>query len=629
MFESEQKMNYRYRCKIKEVIYNIQLFNIQNDKIKISIETKSSYSDDYIEYSNIYTLVQFQEITRYYALFENIEEVFEDIAHTIKEKKFSIEQNGNTLTLTIKVKINRIVEDANFILDKNKVIDLSSQNEKPYYYNNTISSKSSEKYKKNPFFEKSKRNVEISNINELNTLLSDFKDRITILEANQSNQIYQNKITYDKNYINSIGNNDNIRIGLQNILLRLNKLENDSNNKDKTIEMLEKKLQYYESKNKNPINDNNNLKNYNYLKYSNPTYQNTLPKNFLSSDIFYNNYQLQEQRQSALTFNKNDNDKKYYNNKYRLKQSNSEFLPSYNNENKSFQSKDMNKNNTLRNYSYNDKKISFRDNNKSNGEKDTFSTNRYNNSHGNDNNSSYIKTNNSNLNSTLSNYSNTKDKNFQKYIFYKEKLAIPMVPRENLKKYVNSRIIFTKKELRALKAKFWDGNKKLHIFFDLLYRASVDGDFEEKIRNNTEDKDKTLTLFYTYEGSRFGVYINRKLSTSLFQGKIYKEIPGTSFIVSLNNLKFFDIAENKTSKGDIDDDSLCFGRTFYLNQNGSNWLIYTPRSNFLKKKCCIGNQKGDYKSFDPEILVGSKDEYHIKDVEIFHVAFEYDQEKNK
>jgi hypothetical protein len=335
---------------------------------------------------------------------------------------------------------------------------------------------------------------------------------------------------------------------------------------------------------------------------------------------------LQEQRQSALTFNKNENYNKYNNhNKYRLKQSKSEIFSNYNNENMSLQSKEINNNNYVRNNSYNEKKISYKDN-KSYGEKDTFRSNKFNNiSYTNDINSSYLKTNNSNLNSTLSNYSNAKDKNFQKYLFYKEKLGIPVVPRENLKKYVNSRIFFTKNELRALKGKLSNGNKKLHIFFDLLYRASVDGDFEEIIKNNTEDKEKTLTLFYTYEGARFGVYINTKKTTSIFKGKVYKEIPGTSFIVSLNNLRFFDIEENKTSKQDIPD-YLSFGRTFYLNKNSSNWLIYTPRSNFLKKKCSIGNQKSDYKFFDAELLVGNRNNYHIKDVEIFHVVFEKDRE---
>ena len=618
MDKFNQKINFHYKCKINGAIYIIQLFNIQQEKIKIMINTKNAYSDDYIEYSNIYTLIQFQEITKYFILFENIEEIFEDLSRNIQEKNFSIDPNGNTLTFTIKVILNKKEEDINFILDKNIVIDLTSKNEPSNFYNNiinnTTSSKNSDTNKKNPFsLEKSKRNVEISNINELNTLLSDLKDRIAILEESQNNQLFQNKIINNNNF-NSIGNNENINNNLKNILIRLNKLENDNNNKDIVIEKLEEKLQYYESIDKNK--NNNIIGNNNDFKSKNPGYLNTFPKNQILLNSYYNNNQFQAQSLPSLTIYKVESIKKYNNYKnYRLKQSKSDFYNNNNNEKISLESREMNINNHFRNNSYNEKKLSFRENIKSYGE-ETFRYKRTNNiSYGNDKNS------NLNSNSSISNYSNAKDKNFKKYLFYKEQLGIPMVNRENIKKYINSRIIFTKNELRFLKYKLSDNDKKNHIYFDLLYRASIDGDFEEVIKNNTEDKEKTLTLFYTYEGSRFGVFIHKKPSISIFKGKVYKEVPGTSFIFSLNNFKIFEISKDKTSKENIED-YLCFGRTYYLNKNGSNWLIYTPRSNFLKKKCSIGNQKGEYQFFDPEVLVGKKNEYHIKDVEIFHVVIE-------
>ena len=614
MNDLNQKINFRYRCKINDINYDIQLFNIQQEKIKIMINTKNPYSDDYIEYSNIYSLVQFQEITRYYILFENIDEIFEDLSRTIKEKNFSIIHNGNTMTLTVKIIINKNISDVNFILDKNKTIDLSSQKENPYYFN-TISSKNSDRNRlKQIYLEKSKRNIDISSIGELNTLLSDLKDRITVLEASQNNEyIQKNEIPQRRMYTNNDNflNTDTINTGLENILIRLNRLENDNNSKDKKIELLEKKLKYYES-----IDNNNNIqKDNNYIKYSTPSYPNNLQRTQLSIDPFYNN-QLQVKTEESFTINPRDNPyinnndiyiqenkNRSYNN-YKLKQSKSGLYNKYyNNDNASFSlyNKDRKNNNNIRSNSYYDKKILFKDNNRQYTEKDTNRSNI-----------------NSNLNSTLSNYSS-----------FKDKFAIPIVPRENLKKYVNSRIIFTKNELRLLKMKLSDGNKKIHVFFDLLYRASIDGDYEEIIKNSIKDKEKTLTLFYTYEGARFGVYIHKKLGKSFLKKKIYKEVPGTSFIVSLNNLRFFDILRNKTSKNGYYDDYLSFGRTFYLNTNGSNWLINTPRSNFLKKRCTIGNQKGEYNDFDPELLVGNKNDYHIKDVEIFHVAFEKDEEDDE
>jgi len=188
---------------INEINYDIQLFNLEQEKIKIMINTKNPYSDEYVEYSNVYTLIQFQEITNYFILFENIEEIFEDLIRTIQEKNFSIVHNGNTMTFKIKVMVNKKSREVSFILDKTKTIDLSSQRDNPYY--NTISTKNSEMNKyKNNYLEKSKRNVAISDINELNTLLSDFKDRIAVLEQSQNSQINKKEAPPSEKYINNI-----------------------------------------------------------------------------------------------------------------------------------------------------------------------------------------------------------------------------------------------------------------------------------------------------------------------------------------------------------------------------------------------------------------------------------------
>ena len=92
-------------------------------------------------------------------------------------------------------------------------------------------------------------------------------------------------------------------------------------------------------------------------------------------------------------------------------------------------------------------------------------------------------------------------------------------------------------------------------------------------------------------------------------------------------LRFFDILPNKTSK-EGEENTLCFGRTFYLNKNGTNWIINTPRNAFLKKRCIIGDKGGDYIDLDTEFLVGIKDEYHLKDVEVFEVCLEKDEDNN-
>ena len=631
MDEQNKKINFRYRCKINEVNYDIQLFNLEQVKIKIMINTKNSYSDEYVEYSNIYTLIQFQEITNYYILFQNIEEIFDDLARTIQEKNFSIKHNGNTITLKIKVMINKKSRDIDFILDKTKTIDLSSQKDFPY--NNTVSTKSDFNRYRNNYLEKSRRNVAINDINELNTLLSDFKDRIAVLEQTQNTQIIKKEDYPTDRYINNINNmnnlmnsansnyynpnpNDKLLLGLENIQLRLEKLENENKNKDRIIKKLEQKLRYYESLENqegydNNIGNINNIPNIQNLKIPNnrnKCNKSQMPtsRTYQNKEFGFNNIPLENEnplntspnkirikKGISYTPNRIRKTKTENPNNFKLKNSNSFIMNNNYNDGSSFHSRETQK--------YNN---------------DKFSDNQTN-SYAYNNND--LKTN----SSMASNFSNVNDKNFQKYLRYKEKLQIPIVQREDIKKFVNSRIIFTKNELRLLKTKFTQGDRNLHAFFDLLYRASKDGDYEDIVKSMVKKKEKTLTLFYTYEGARFGVYMHGKPSTSFIKGKILKEIPGTSFIVSLNNLKFFDILPNKTCK-EGEESYLCFGRTFYLNSNGSNWIINTPRNAFLKKKCIIGNRGSDYINLDTELLVGVREEYHLKDVEIFEVCLERD-----
>ena len=222
------------------------------------------------------------------------------------------------------------------------------------------------------------------------------------------------------------------------------------------------------------------------------------------------------------------------------------------------------------------------------------------------------------LNKSINNIKNINNNRSSENISKISKISL--YPREEIKKYVNSRIIFRKNELRLLKDKISNNDKKLHVFFDLLYRASKDGDKELTIREKIQDYYETLTLFYTKEGARFGVYLKRIEAHSFIKGKNYKEVPGSCFLVGLNNLVIYQIDKNKTSNDNFKD-VLCFGRTFYLNKNGTNWMIFTPQNKFLGEKCIIGKGEGLFTNIDIEELVGDY-EYHIKDVEIFNVSIE-------
>ena len=208
------------------------------------------------------------------------------------------------------------------------------------------------------------------------------------------------------------------------------------------------------------------------------------------------------------------------------------------------------------------------------------------------------------------------------------KTGLPMVKRENLKPYINSRIFFTKKELKMVKKRIVKGNKNLQLYLDLLYRASMDGDFEDSIISFSEGVYPQLVLFYTEDGARFGAYVEKEKTVSMFGRVSYKEVPGTSFLLSLNSLKIYDI-----NKGEIATDNreerLCFGRSFLFNENGSNWFLYHPRNQFLDIKCMIGDKKSNFGEIDTDEIVGTKKDYYLKDVEIFKVTVEREEHDDK
>ena len=206
-----------------------------------------------------------------------------------------------------------------------------------------------------------------------------------------------------------------------------------------------------------------------------------------------------------------------------------------------------------------------------------------------------------------------------------EMTGLPMPERENLKNFVNSRIFFTKNELQMVKNKITKGVKNKHAYFETLYRASIDKDYENSIILNCEGIYPQLILFYCKEGQRFGIYIEKEKHTGFFGHISYREVPGTSFLISLNSLKIYDILEGKKATEDREE-KLCFGRSFLFNENGSNWLIFTPRNEFLNTKCMLGDKENSFGKININEIVGKKNEYTLRDVEIFKVIVYSDDE---
>ena len=193
---------------------------------------------------------------------------------------------------------------------------------------------------------------------------------------------------------------------------------------------------------------------------------------------------------------------------------------------------------------------------------------------------------------------------------------VPIYSPEKLKDNLDSNIIFRQVEINLLKNKLSNNSKKINVYFNLLYRATRDGDNDSIIKKLTLGYENVITLFYTNEGARFGIFIKRK-KNHYIKAKDRGEKTGTCFIFGLNNLVFYDIYKNKYGKGDYNK-VLCFGCLDDIGSNGTKWMIYTPQNNFLNKKCVMSSGIELFNDIDIEQIVGPS-EYTIKEVEIFNV----------
>lgn len=128
-----------------------------------------------------------------------------------------------------------------------------------------------------------------------------------------------------------------------------------------------------------------------------------------------------------------------------------------------------------------------------------------------------------NSNSPDKNYKNdklhqkTENKEKNKILQMTALTRLPMTEREYLKEFINSRIFFTLKEFQFVKNRVVNNTKNKHSYFEVLYRASIDGDYEDKIIFCCEGIYPQLILFFTEEGARFGLYIEKKKINKFFR----------------------------------------------------------------------------------------------------------------
>lgn len=695
----EKKKKYRINIQKNNKNFSIVLYVVQ-EKLQISIKYSTNLSDEILEYKNFYSYHQLQIINRYFRFFDNLEQICRDLDKLLKNNKISIEEKSDFLILSIAVLIKNEKTNLVFKLLKSKITDFHPQKrdlKSPLQYKDfSKNSLSMPKYNANE-------------TKEIKSIINDLNDRLSVLEGSYRKdslprEYSKNKnMDYNKTYLNNINN----------MLQKINKLEDLNQEKDHKIKDLEDQINKYEesinnimsypvytlpnksqkSKNDNNSNHMSNIKkekfNRNSDEYEVEMNSGFINDNSMNKSINNNEKKLRNKhsRNTKSIDNKSKTDSKYYfkpideskeeenninNNKKQLSndiknesnknlkhnknsknKNKSESKPKYK-KNESNSIKDENEDEDNRNNKkHSHKRNSYSSNNKENMEDSSYNKKenkkkkeKENQSDSEDNDNKKDK---SEISSVKKLENHKKKRNsegsnsFKEEIFKKrkknssseekekeiersknledirnkmEKTGLPMVERENLKKYINSRIIYTRKELQMVKNKIIKNKKHLHAYLDLLYRASVDGDYEERINSLCEGKYPQVIFFYTQDGARFGVYIEKEKYTSFLGNVSYKEIPGTSFLISLNSLKTYNILDGKTATENYPE-KLCFGRSKYYNNNESNWLIYTLKNDFLYYQYKIGDKESNFGIINTKEIVGIKNEYILEDVEIY------------
>lgn len=536
-----------FKCKIDSNFHFIKLFLTQK-QINIEISSTSANNNENRNYFNSYTLSHFQEINSYFKLFKSIVEVYNNILKLLSKKKFYITENEDkTLFFTLKIKINNKTRKINLTLSKES----------------------------NKFIYNQKKTMNENYMDNFNYELSNIKNKITNLEQNPYLYSYSNNYI-PTNKFSDISNNEYPQ--LETIISKLNKLENENNEKNKRIKMLEKQIIMYENQNnideeeeEEEINDKYNNNDFNKININ----KNSMINNKKSKIRRHNSFD----KYNSITSNfepKNSNLIAY----------NNSYIPKDNSMDTKYKKvKTAMNNNHLRN----------------------------------------LRNNNINPNLTMEDQFENDYEKMKTYIpnskAYKYLNSLPSTKRENIPN-INSKIIFNNNELKFINKKLSHGYKDIQVKLKLLYRASSDGDFETALKFKCQNKLKTLTLFHTMEGARFGFYIEKRIKTTLKSGSKILEVPGSSFIIGLNNLVYYNVYMKKDSLFYKNDNLLCFGYCSSVNNNKTRWLVYTSRNNFRYKKFLFGDQNDVYLNLDTSKIIGNNLYYHIKDVEVFEVNLE-------
>ena len=183
----------------------------------------------------------------------------------------------------------------------------------------------------------------------------------------------------------------------------------------------------------------------------------------------------------------------------------------------------------------------------------------------------------------------------------------------NVKEQIDSKIIKTKEEIELLSKRLTSKylNKNNKILFNLIYRASRDGDKPYDYHKKCDGKKNTLCIIQTIKGCRFGGYTQYAINSENCNQK-----DPNAFIFSLDKNKIY---ENlKKGKNAV---YHCKGwGPIFRDDAFAVW----DKNFFSFDKNTVGTKsQSNYGKMDEDYEINNGEEYFgIKELEIFQIIIE-------
>ena len=177
---------------------------------------------------------------------------------------------------------------------------------------------------------------------------------------------------------------------------------------------------------------------------------------------------------------------------------------------------------------------------------------------------------------------------------------------------IESKIFKNKDEIKFITNRLVNNDEILRkkINYNLIYRATRDGDTSTNFHNKVDNKNSLLSIIETNKGLKFGVFTEqpyKKTGSSIKDNKV--------FIYSLNLKKIYNSKEG-----------------FYTNNDYSNYLINLYNQpicicdNCLSNKssctCSKSNADTSFLGFEKDYELNNNEQYfQVKELETFQITF--------